>query len=386
MPAAVAALLTVLPAIGFYPGGTSIAATAVTAGEAKLAGSSLSSTRSFYMGFTTTEFDATSQALDQTYEFIAGHGDLVAHHLPAGIPWPEAYDQKHYHPAVEHDLQSRVAKRRIDQKVLISVSPIAVQADDLAGYWAERPNMPRPQPWSQRDFDDPQVITAYTNFVSDLVRRVRPDFLAYGVEVNQLIKEAPAKWPKFVRLAKVVHSALKAEYPKLPVFVSLQADDFWANPEKQGRAIKEILPYTDYVAVSAFPYLGRSPDPRAIRKNYLSGIAALAPGKPFLVAGTGFPAKDVMMLGTRVPGREDWQDAYMRILLTDSQRLHAKAVVWFVPRDYDALMERLKALHAPRQTLDLYAAWQPDGLVDAKGTPRKALLTWMDWWRRLRRD
>jgi hypothetical protein len=94
----------------------------------------------------------------------------------------------------------------------------------------------------------------------------------------------------------------------------------------------------------------------------------------------------VMMQGARVPGREDWQNLYVRFLLAESQRLRARAVVWFVPRDYDALVERLRALHTPRQTLELYAAWQADGLTDAKGTPRKALETWMDWRRRPRRD
>jgi hypothetical protein len=344
------------------------------------------SPRTFFMGFTSTEYDATSEALAKTYEFIGEHGDLVAHHLAAGVPWPEAYDQKRYHPAVERDLMSRAARRRLGQKVLVSVSPITVHAEGLGGYWAEKRNMPRPGQWKYKDFDDPQVITAYTNFAGDLISRLRPDFLAYGIEVNELIKDAPAKWPKFVRLAKVVYAALKAEYPKLPVFVSLQADDFWADPAGQGRAIKDILPYTDYVAVSAFPYLGRYPDPRAIPKDYFSAIAALAPGKPFLVAATGFPAKDVAMLGTNIPGRDDWQEVYVKLLLTESQRLRARAVVWFVPRDYDPLIKRLKALRVPQRTLAQYAAWQADGLVDALGTPRKALGTWMSWQRRPRRN
>jgi hypothetical protein len=338
------------------------------------------------MGFTTTEYDATPQALDETYEFIGAHGDLAAHHLGAGVPWPEAYNQTRYHPAVERDLQSRARKRRFQQKLLVSVSPMTVHAEGLGGYWAEKRNMPRPEKWKHKDFDDPQVITAYTNFASDLVRRLRPDFLAYGIEVNDLVKDAPAKWPKFVRLAKVVYAALKAEYPKLPIFVSLQADDFWADPARQRRAIAEILPYSDYVAVSAFPYLGRYPDPRAIPKDYFAGIAALAPGKPFLIAATGFPAKEVIVSGTRTSGRETWQDIYVKFLLTESQRLRAKSVVWFVPRDYDALIERLRALGVPRQTLDLYSAWKSDGLVDARGTPRKALGTWTDWWRRPRQD
>lgn len=379
-----------LPAICLNPRGVRAAGemlyAASSVGPTGPAVTTLPSTRSFYMGFTTTEYDATPQALDETYEFIGTHGDLVAHHLAGGVPWAEAYDQKRYHPAVDRDLQTRAGKRRLGQKVLISVSPITVHAEGLGGYWAEKHNMPRPGQWKNKDFDDPKVITAYTNFASDLVRRLRPDFLAYGIEVNDLVKDAPAKWPKFLRLAKVVYAALKAENPKLPIFVSLQADDFWADPVKQSRAIAQILPYSDYVAVSAFPYLGRYPDPRGIPKDYFSRIAGLAPGKPFLVAATGFPARNLTVLGTRIPGREDWQETYIKFLLTEAQRLHAKSVVWFVPRDYDPLMERLKALHVPQQTLDLYAAWQADGLTSARGTARQALETWMEWRGRPRRD
>ncbi len=382
MAALLGVLFAVWPTLQGLPGrgasGPSGAASTVAAASV--------SPRPFYMGFTSTEYDVTPEALGATYTFIGAQGDLVAHHLAAGVPWPEAYDQRRYHPAVERDLLSRAARRRLGQKVLVSISPITVRADGLAGYWAEKRNMPRPGEWTHKDFDDPKVITAYVTYASDMVRRLRPDFLAYGIEVNELVKVAPAEWPRFVRLSKVVYAALKAEHPTLPVFVSLQADDFWADPAGQGRAINDILPYTDYVAVSAFPYLGRHPDPRAIPRDYFSGIAALAPGKPFLVAATGFPAKDVAMLGTTIPGREDWQEAYVKFLLEQGQRLRARAIVWFVPRDYDPLIKRLRELHVPQEMLDLYAAWQADGLVDARGTPRKALRTWSDWRRRPRRD
>ena len=55
------------------------------------------------------------------------------------------------------------------------------------------------------------------------------------------------------------------------------------------------------------------------------------------------------------------------------------------PKDhYTSWLE--KRSDALEQTLDLYAAWQADGLVDALGTRRKALGAWTDWLRRPRRD
>ncbi len=338
--------------------------------------------RSFSMGFTPTEYDATPQALEETYAFIGRHADLIAHRFVQGVPWPEAYDQKPYHPAVERDLRYRELKRARRQKVFLALSPIAAAAEGLGGYWGAKGNMPRPGPWERKDFDDPEVITAYTNFASDMIRRFRPDFVAYGIEVNSLVKDAPAEWPRFVKLARPVYAALKAEHPTLPIFVSLQLDYFWANEPDQRKAIGQILPYTDYIAVSTYPYINHYADPRAIPRDYFARLAALASQKPFAVAETGFTAKAVSVLGTRIPGREEWQDAYMKFLLDESQRLRAKFVVWFVPRDYDALVERLRTLQIPGNTIDLYSIWKSNGLVNARGDRRKAFQTWSEWLQR----
>lgn len=338
------------------------------------------------MGFTPTEYDATPQALDDTYAFIGRHADLIAHHLVKGVPWPEAYDQRLYPAGVEQDLHYRELKRSARQRVFLALSPITAAAEGLGGYWGANGTMPRPGPWRSRDFDDPEVITAYTNFCSRMIRRFRPDFMAYGVEVNGLVREAPRKWPRFVTFARIVYAALKAEYPRLPIFVTLQLDYFWADEARQRNAVAEILPYTDYIAISTYPYVDRYPDPRRIPKEYFAKLAALAPKKPFAVAETGFTARDVRALGITIPGREDRQEAYMTFLLAESQRLHAQFVVWFVPRDYDALVERLKARHVPATTIDLFGVWKSNGLVDAQGTPRPAFDTWTEWLKRPRRE
>lgn len=345
-------------------------------------GAASPATRPFLMGLTPTEYDATPQALAETYAFIGTHADLIAHHLAKGVPWPEAYDQKPYPPAVERDLGYRALKRSRRQKIFLALSPITVAAEGLGGYWGGKGNMPRPGPWKRRDFDDPEVITAYTNFTSDMIRRFRPDFVAYGIEVNGLVKDAPAEWPKFMKLARLVYAALKAEHPALPIFVTLQLDYFWANEPDQRKAIAQILPYTDYIAVSTYPYIYHYADPRTIPKDFFARLAALAPQKPFAVAEAGFTAKDVIVPGMRVPGREAWQDAFLRTLLDESQRLRAKFVVWYVPRDYDALVVRLKTLQVPKNTIDLYSIWKSSGLLDARGGSRKAFETWSEWLRR----
>jgi hypothetical protein len=341
-------------------------------------------TRPFFMGFTPTVYDTTPKAMEDTYAFIDRHADLIAHHFVKGVPWPEAHDQQRFPAAVERDLQFRQLKRLPGQRVFLAVSPITVAAQGLGGYWGAKGNMPRPGSWSRKDFDDPEVITAYANFCTVMIQRFRPDFMAYGIEVNGLVKDAPAEWPKFVKFARLVYSGLKVEHPGLPIFVTLQLDYFWADAPRQRTAIAEILPYTDYLAISTYPYVDRYANPHHIPTDYFARLAALAPSKPFAVAETGFTAQEVTVLGTRVPGRPEWQDTYMKFLLAESARLQARFVVWFVPRDYDLLVNRLKALQVPPTTIQLYGLWRSNGLIDADGKARKALDTWTTWLNRRR--
>lgn len=334
--------------------------------------------RSFYMGFTPSEYDLTPAALEETYQFIQTNAELIVHHRAEGVPWPEALAKKPYHPNVEKDLQLRVQKRNPNQKVFLYLNPLAVTADGLANYWGETSNMERPGKWKDKDFDDPEVRTAYLNFCRDLIQRLRPDFMGYGIEVNGLLKNKPQQWPKFVQFAKQVYTTLKAENPNLPIFVSIQIDTVWEDKNNE-KAISDILPYTDYLAVSTYPYFSGYDDPRKLPRNYFSRIAALAPGKPFAVAETGFIAEDMQAFGVKAHGREERQNQYMQFLLEESNRLNAKFVVWFVPRDYDPFFEKVKSSGASAEVLALFKIWKDTGLVDGKEKGRAGLETWKQW-------
>ena len=335
--------------------------------------------RSFYMGFTPWHPDITPEVMEQTYRFLDAHADLVAHHFDEGIPWQEALDKKPYHPKVEENLRFRVQKLNKEQKVLLSVTPLPVSRDGLAGHWAQETNMPRQGKWKDKDFDDPEVLAAYLNFCRDLIRRFHPDFMVYGIEVNLLANKKPQQWSKFVPFIGQVYKTLKAENPNLPLMLSVQIDEFWLNEKNQRKAVAEILPYSDYVAVSTYPYIFGHADPNAIPKGFFSQVAALAPHKPFAVAETGFIAEDMHAFGLKRQGSEEGQDAYVNLLMKECDKLNARFVVWFVSRDYDALFEKVKALGAGSDVLELFKLWKDCGLADGKYNPRKALSTWDQW-------
>lgn len=85
----------------------------------------------------------------------------------------------------------------------------------------------------KKDFDDPDVITAYINYCRDMIKRFKPDYMAYWIEVHYVATKKPSQWPGFLKFAKEVYTTLKAENPSLPIFVSFSMDQFWQDERNQ---------------------------------------------------------------------------------------------------------------------------------------------------------
>ncbi len=339
----------------------------------------LASGRPFYMGFTPFAYDPTIEGIERTYRFIAENGDLISHHLDDGIPWQEALEQKPYAQSVEDNLKQRVEKTKRGQKIYLAATPVR---SGLADYWSQEGRVPRTGRWKKKQIDDPEALTAYLNFCRDLIRRFRPDFMAYGIEVNYELVKKPKEWARFVRFAKAFYPRLKAENPHLPLFLSLQIDEFWKDETRQREAIRQILPYTDYIAVSTYPYFYRYFNVETIPRNYFSGLAALAPEKPFAVAETGYIAQDLDAVGIKGPGSEEMQTRYVNLLLNECQKLNAEFVIWFVSRDYDPFVEAMRKASLSNQLIEIFKVFQDTGIVDDQGNSRVAFRAWQAWFGR----
>lgn len=341
--------------------------------------------RPFAMGFTTTSSDVTPESFEATYAFIEENATIVAHHLDEGVPWPEAFEGKPFPAKVEENLAYRASKRSGKLKVYVAAARLtSMGGEGLCGYWGEDSNMERPGEWKDRGLDSPEVARAYTSYCRTLIQRLKPDYFAYAIEVNLSIKSHET-WSKLVGLSKEVYTALKAENASLPIFVTIQIDEFWKNEGEQRAWLQEILPYTDMIAISSYPYVSGIADPGTIPAGYFSEVAKLAPEKPFAVAETGFLAEDWNPPGARIPGTEEAQQQYLERVLGECAGLHAAFAIWFVPRDYDATVAALKQFGAPAEVVQLFEVWKDNGLVDQDGKERKSFQTWKTWLERQRR-
>lgn len=333
--------------------------------------------RTFRMGMTPWPYAFTDVALESTYDVLEAETDIVAHHLDNGVPWVELAAGNPFHPNVMVDLNDRAA-RLPHKKRFVSISPLDGSRTALSGYWQSETSMALPSPWDSYDFSDTAVRDAYIDFCNDIIARLDPDYFAYAIEANSHEWE-DAAFAHFKDFAQEVYSSLKTSHPTLPIFLTVVAADGSDADSQRKRALAaELLPYSDWVAISTYPFMETgSGDPSLLPSDWFSGMAALAPSKPFAVAETGINAETLELPSyvLSIPGSEAWQDEYMALLLLNAQQLRAEFVIWFVPRDYDDGWAELQAGGAD----ELLKLWKDNGLYTGSGTVRPALKRWRAW-------
>lgn len=336
-------------------------------------GLTLPESRPFYMGTTPFPYDISDEAVTYTFDFMDRHTDIVAEHFDDGVPWPEAYAGQPYDKAYVDELNGRKAAIKPGDKVYLAMTPIAITRDGLAPYRGTKGDMELPAEWKGKQFDDPMVVSAYIAHCKRMIGLFEPDYVAYGIEANLLAKLDPEEFEHYLNMTRQVYPALKSAYPGLPLFLTIQIDEYRNDETKNGGVIKSLLPYTDYFAVSTYPfsYMANADE---LPDDWFSRARALAPDKPFAVGETTFIAEDLYAPGGKLEGGESWQSNYTRFLLEECDSLDAEFVIWFVPRDYDAMWEKIKGT-AP----DFAILWKDSGLAAGDGKPRQALGVWDAW-------
>lgn len=336
--------------------------------------------RPFHMGFTPFPYAISQPAVDYTYATIASNADLIAHHFDNGVPWPEALSGAPFSAQVQGDWAFRRAQVPPGSALYLSVTPINLARDGLALYRGEAEDMPLPAPWDTYDFDHPDVMTAYLNYVTRAVDFFQPDYLNIGIEANLLMKVAPQRWAAYATLHQATYTALKERYPHLFIFVSLTGIDLIpgytdANPGDQQRALADLIDHTDILALSVYPYFTRYMT-ASIPDAIFNELAALT-DKQLAIAETGYPAETFSISGggltLTLEGTPEKQAAWARYVLESAAQHNMAFVINFVLRDYDDLWLAIGGRD------DLTIAWRDTGLFAGDGSERPALAVWREW-------
>lgn len=349
-------------------------------------------TRSFAMGFTDFPHANSIDAANAAFTVIENDADMAVMHFDDGVPWAEALDNVNngtsylttYHANFLNSIAYKKSKIPVGHVLYLAVTPLNFNRSGLAEHRGAIANEALVAPWNSYALDHADVVAAFTRHCLNMIDAFSPDYFAYAIEANILYGSDPGQWAAFVVLAQNVYTSVKAAHPDLPVFLTLQTSFFHGDVINQTAAINQILPYTDLIAVSAYPYSIQS-NPNLLAANHFSALANLAPTKPFAIAETAWPAEDITDVNddtiVLVPADEVAQDTYIKRLLSDADSLSAEFVALFFTRDYDDFWESDFKFLADAQLLRL---WKDTGLYDGLGNSRPALDTWRSYLNRSR--
>lgn len=337
--------------------------------------------RSFFMGFTAFPYDYSLNALNETYQNVLADGDIFLSHLDFGVPWDEAMNDLPFPEEVQNTLDVARNSKSASTKIVLTTTPTDQSRNNLAKYWNnDGSHQPLPAFWEGKSFDDPVVVSTFIKYCKRLIDEVNPDYFGYGIETNATFQKDDAAFVQFLNLAEAVYTALKADYPSLPIFLSLQDQSYDNTKTELLEMSKMLVAHSDYIAMSTYPFLyydnlKRDANPDLFADNWLEDFRNLDASKPFAVSETGFSADDLIIenLGVNAKSTEDWQRGYVEKLMKQLNTLDAEFAIWFVYRDYDLLYQ-----NTPTPP-DILKVWRDNGLLDGEGNQRPAYQLWKQW-------
>jgi hypothetical protein len=326
--------------------------------------------RPFRMGFTAFPHDFTPQAVEETRTFVRANADLIAHHIE-GVPWTEALRAGPFSKELLGEYDSKRSMRPPGAKVYLAISP---GRGDLK--LPDKGAAPLPPELKGKPYDDPLVKKAYLAYCRRSIEFFTPDYLAIGIETNEILSAGLDKWRAYVELHRYVYRELKREYPNLPIFASFTLHNMAKDQGRMFDAWAELMPENDLVAVSYYPFLLGWPPEKALQ--WLTEKFDRF-GKPYAFVETNEAGDRLVLPQSKIviDGSPQKQATYLRTLLALAEQRRFEFVVLFIHRDYDALWDKIKAT-AP----ELFMAWRDCGLLDEQGNPRPAYAVWREYFER----
>jgi hypothetical protein len=324
------------------------------------------------MGFSASGHERTPWAKNETKEFLSQYSELVLEDFVEGVPWEESLRGQPLPPEVM--VSVRIRKRVLKNKnVILHVSPLNSTRTKLAASWP--PAMigdTVKAAWSIKKFGNPELQAAYLNFCLELIRLFRPKYFGYAFDVNQFASTNPGQWNGFVNFAKYVYQGLKEAHPNLPVFVSFDACAFWNKPDFHEKRIREMLPHSDFLAVSAYPHLCGFSDLSKLPKDFFARLVTISSQKPFAIADAGYP---------HPPSKnsENHQKDYLEFVFKESDKLRAEFVIWFHYRDFGKVIEDMKLKKRDPRIIALFEPRKNCGIIDDAGNTKNSYVVWKDW-------
>ena len=324
-------------------------------------------TRNFEMGFTTWPFGPNLQDVDDTYNFIKNNADVYTEHIDNNIPWNAWMNDQTLPSEFTDEINGKVS-RRLNKKLLLSVSLFNLNRDDLAE------DIDGTVP-SYTQLNDSSIEDAYFKHVQYLINQFFPDYLVIAIEVNELRLRAEGKWDAYQLLIQNVTSRIKDLYPNLPISESVSLHN-WYDPESSNTSeyileISNHINQLDFAAISFYPFLKNLHTKNEFQQafDFLHEHINI----PIAFVETSHIAEnlDIPNLNVFISSSELEQNIYLETLFENAQIQDYHFVSWWTHRDYDLLWETF-----PEDLKDIGQLWRDTGLIDENAIERVSRSTW----------
>ncbi len=332
--------------------------------------------RCYFMGFTPFPWDFYLEAVAGTNRSSTEWGDIVSHHLEQGVPWTEAAEEKPFHPKMMEDWNNR-KKTAEGKKLFLSLTPLNEARNSMDLYRGEKEDMPLPETFQNKSFNDPIIKQAYLNYCLRAVEFFQPDYLAIGIEINELFHNAPNQWSSFRELYLDTYAELKKKFPTLPVLATFSLHNLtnpgWQDRVEQQKEIHDLLAHADLMGISYYPFMAGQLERPQSTLDWLRNFT----DKPIAITETGFPAEIISLktFNVTISGDPEKQKTYYQTILERANRDEYRFVISFLIRDYDALWEKIK-----NSSPEAFVVWRDCGMVDEQGISRPAFDVWKDYY------
>jgi len=321
------------------------------------------------MGFTGFPHDFSIEAVSHAQDFSRQNADIIAHHIE-GVPWSELLSDAPFSDELINDWKGKEQATPKGGKVYLAISP--GRGDLKPGEKSE----PFPKGLKGRSYDDPVVLDAYLSYCRRMLEFFKPDYLAIGIEVNEIYQVGKDKWRAYVALHRHVYQELKKDHPNLPIFASFtlhgMLNQTGRSRDEMLTAFGEIMPFNDFVAVSFYPFIrGGTTDIDSCLRWLIDHFDGFK--KPYAFVEVGEPAErlELPSSGQIIDGTPQKQAAFYETLLAFARDHDVRFVISFLHRDYDALWEKIK-----ETTPKAFMVWRDCGLMDQDGKARPAYTVW----------
>jgi hypothetical protein len=320
--------------------------------------------RTFRMGFTTWSYGPTLQNVNETYHFIANHGDTYTEHFDNKIPWAAWIEGTSLPDEFVQEVQNRADRKIADLPLVLAVSILNNSREDLAPDYDD--NTP-----FYIGLDDQDIEDAYYSHLVYLIEAFQPTYLIAAIEVNELKMHSPEKWDEFLNLFNAIRLRINETYPLIPISASVSIHNFLGNSGPNTNGVLDFINNQEFAAISYYPYLHNAltPDDFEATFQFLRQNIDV----PIAFSETGYIAEDLDLPAFNVflNGCPKIQNAYLEAILNQAQAQNYLFVTWFAHRDFDILWETF-----PPEIQDLGKIWRDTGILNEAGQNRISKTSW----------